>query len=512
MKQLSGMDNLFLAMEEGNQYMHVAGLGIYDQSTTASGSVRFKQILQFFSARLHTAKVFRRRLLVPPFNIDRPYWMEDGEIDVEYHVRHIALPAPGDWRQLMIQVARIHSRPLDRSRPLWEAYVIEGLDNIPGIAKNSFALYIKFHHAAVDGESGAQIIAAIHSLSNALDDPSTALPEAPEAESDPTKGEQYSRALASRGVQLLDAGKLIARLSKQAGKAGLAMATSGRLQELSERLLQRPGELSEAVLAAASGFKRKPITRFDCPVSPHRVVDAIGVSLDACKAIREHVTDVTINDIFLATCGGAVRRYLEAKGELPESSLSGLMPISTRGESKTADVGNQIAMVPVPLGSDIADPIERLYAVRQGASNALGVSSLLGHDFSGRLIQVIPALAAKQLISRGLSPLCNTTVSNVRGPNVPLYLAGAKLQMFLPVSIAFDGIGLNMTGFSYNGTLWVCFVACRDMLPDPAVFGACLTESFDEILAAARQRSTLLVATKKLKAPVKPRARKTAKS
>jgi len=273
--------------------------------------------------------------------------------------------------------------------------------------------------------------------------------------------------------------------------------------------MQRPGELSEAVLAAASGFRRKPITRFDHDVSPHRVVDAIGVSLDACKIIREHVTDVTINDIFLATCGGAVRRYLEGKGELPEQSLSGLMPISIRGETKTADVGNQVAMVPVPLGSDIADPIERLFAVRQGASQAMDASSMLGHDFSNKLIQVIPALAAKQLINRGLAPLCNTTVSNVRGPNVPLYLAGAKLQMFLPVSIAFDGIGLNMTGFSYNGTLWVCFVSCRDMLPDPAEFGACLTDSFNNILAAARQRPPLLLAVKEPKVPA-PAARKKA--
>ena len=165
MKLLSGTDNLFLHMEQGNQYMHVAGLGIYDPSTAPGGKVRFKQILDFFAKRLDSAKVFRRRLVAAPLGLDRPYWIDEGEIDTEYHVRHIALPQPGDWRQLMIQVARIHSRPLDRSRPLWEAYVIEGLDNIPGIAKGSFALYVKFHHAGVDGEAGAEIIKAIHTLS-----------------------------------------------------------------------------------------------------------------------------------------------------------------------------------------------------------------------------------------------------------------------------------------------------------------------------------------------------------
>lgn len=498
MKQLSGMDNLFLAMEQGNQYMHVAGLGIYDQTTAPGGAVRFKQILNFFSDRLNKAKVFRRRLVVPPFNIDRPYWVEEGKIDVEYHVRHIALPAPGDWRQLMIQVARIHSRPLDRSKPLWEAYIIEGLDNIPGIAKNSFALYIKFHHAAVDGEAGVQIIQAIHSLSNALDDPNKRH-DAVIADRDPTKIEQYSRAVASRGVQLFDAGKLIASLGRRATKASIDLAASGKLRELGERLIKRRRELPEDILSAASGLKRKPMTRFDRDVSPHRVVDAVGVSLNDCKSIREHVAEVTINDIFLATCGGAVRRYLAGKNELPEQTLSALMPISTRGEAKDMDAGNQVGMVPVPLCSNIADPIERLLAVRRGASSSKGASSALGHDFSTKLIQVIPSLAAEKLITHGLVPLCNTTASNVRGPSVPLYLAGAKLQMFLPVSIAFNGIGLNMTGFSCNGILWVCFVACRDMLPDPTVFGACLNESFAEILAAAQARPGIVSTTKKSK-------------
>ena len=165
MMQLSGMDNLFLNLEQGNQYMHVAGLGIYDPSTAPDGRVRFKDVLRFFEARLDSTPVFRRRLVVPPLGVDRPYWVEDADVDVEFHVRHVALPHPGDWRQLCIQVARIHSRPLDRSKPLWEAYVIEGLDNLPGIPPGSFAFYIKFHHAAVDGEGGAVVLQAIHSFS-----------------------------------------------------------------------------------------------------------------------------------------------------------------------------------------------------------------------------------------------------------------------------------------------------------------------------------------------------------
>jgi diacylglycerol O-acyltransferase len=488
MKPLSGLDNLFLHMEHGNQYMHVASVGIYDQRTAPGGSVRFKQILDFFSDRIRHQKVFRRRLVVPPFGIGRPYWVEEGEIDVEFHVRHVALPAPGDWRQLMIQVARVHSRPLDRSKPLWEAYVIEGLDNIPGIAKGSFAFYSKFHHAAMDGEAGAQILQNIHSLTNEIES-SFAQPSVVVADREPTMLELYSRAIASRGSQLLDAGRLLAELGGKAAQAGVNLAASGKLVELGQKLLSENSVdgLTKIAMEAASVFKRKPATRFDEKVSPHRVVDAMFMSLADCATVRAHVPNVTINDIFIATCGGAVRRYLDSKGELPEQSLSALMPISTRGANKGADVGNQVGMVPVPVCSDIEDPIERLHAAHKGARMAADLSGSLGHDFTAKLVQVLPAMVAETVIERGLVPLCNTTVSNVRGPNVPLYLAGARLQIFLPVSIAFNGIGLNMTGFSYNGALWVCFVACRNMLPDPRFFRQCLIESFEETLEAAKQ-------------------------
>ena len=487
MKPLSGVDNLFLQLEHGKQHMHVAGLGIYDQSTAPGGALRFKQILDFFSQRLRQFSTFRRRLIVPPFNIDRPYWIEDGEIDVEYHVRHIALPAPGDWRQLMIQVARIHSRPLDRSKPLWEAYVIEGLNNIPGVAPNSFALYVKCHHAAVDGEAGARLLQAIHSLSSALDE-AVADDDLLIADREPTTLELCSRALASRSGQLLETGRLIAGLGGKAVRAGLSLTTSGKLLEVGEQLLAKRSALPGITGAGKAGLGRKPLTRFDHKLSPHRVVDATGIAL--------------------ATCGGAVRRYLAEKSELPEKSLRALMPISTRSAKHGATKGNQLAMAPVPLRSDIADPLARLLAVRRGAHTSKGASSLLGHDLPARLIQVTPLLAAEAFVTHVLVPLCNTTVSNVRGPETQLYMAGARLQVYLPVSIAFDGIGLNMTGFSYNGMLRVCFVACRDMLPDPGFFSECLAGSFSEILTAARKLPCLAGATQS-PAARKPRTRKT---
>ena len=218
------------------------------------------------------------------------------------------------------------------------------------------------------------------------------------------------------------------------------------------------------------------------------MVDAVGFSLAECKTIREHIDDITINDIFMAATGGAIRKYLERKGELPARTLNAMVPMSTRGTDKEMDSGNQIGMAPMALRTDIADPVERVLAIRRGTSKTKAATSALGKDLVARLVHVIPAVAAEQLVRLGIVAMCNVTVSNVRGPDVPLYMAGAQLELFLAVSIAFDGIGLNVTGFSYNGTLWVCFVACRDMLPDPEEFCDCLKESFADLLAAANAR------------------------
>jgi WS/DGAT/MGAT family acyltransferase len=471
--------------------MHVAGLGIYDPSTAPGGKVRFKQILDFFSRRLDSAKIFRRRLVGAPLGLDRPYWIDEGEIDTEYHVRHIALPQPGDWRQLMIQVARIHSRPLDRSRPLWEVYVIEGLDNIPGVAKGSFALYVKFHHAGVDGEGGAEILKAIHTLSADFAEETASGERTVFADSIPAQVELYSRAVGNRARQAFDAARLAVELGGRAALAGKDLVASGKALETARSLIAKHfggGRGGRGEKAPGDMAGRKPETRFDRPVSPHRVVDAVGFSLAECKTIREHVDGITINDIFMAATGGGIRKYLERKGELPARTLNAMVPMSTRGGNKEMDSGNQIGMAPMALRTDLADPVERVLAIRRGTTRTKAATSALGKDLLARLVDVIPAVAAEQLVRVGLVAMCNVTVSNVRGPDVPLYMAGAQLELFLGVSIAFDGIGLNVTGFSYHGTLWVCFVACRKMVPDPADLCDCLRESFAELLAGAIAR------------------------
>jgi diacylglycerol O-acyltransferase len=218
MKQLSAFDNIFLEMENKNQYMHVASLGIYDPSTAPGGKVRFKQILAHYRAWVEKTPLFQRRLVHVPLGLDLPYFIDDGSVDIEYHVRHIALPHPGDWRQLMIQIARLHSRPLDLSRPLWETYVIEGLDNIDGLAPGCFAIYCKMHHAMVDGGTGAELIRIQHDLSpvvREIDQPTVL-----RVDREPTALELVARSVSNRSKRLARVAKTLGALAALGVRAG----------------------------------------------------------------------------------------------------------------------------------------------------------------------------------------------------------------------------------------------------------------------------------------------------
>jgi WS/DGAT/MGAT family acyltransferase len=264
----------------------------------------------------------------------------------------------------------------------------------------------------------------------------------------------------------------------------LAALGAGSLSDLPKLL--EAAELPNAAAVAAK-LRKPPATRFQGKVSPHRVVDVLGLPLSVMKSIRARLGDVTINDLFLTTVGGALHEYLSAKGELPEQTLTCMVPMSFRGADKTADVGNQVGMAVAPLHTEIKDPIDRLHAIRRGAAKAKAMAGVLGRDVAARLFDVLPSAASEFVTRRLVLPQMSIVVSNVRGPDMPWFMAGARLVNFAPVSIAFDGIGLNVTGFSYHGTLWVCFVSCRDMMPDPAFFADCLRNAFHSLERAALQ-------------------------
>lgn len=478
MQHLSGSDNLFLEMEDSRQHMHIASLAIYDPSTAAGGQVRFKTILDFFSGKINELALFRRRLVKAPFKLDRPYWVDDGEIDVEYHVRHIALPHPGDWRQLMIQVARIHARPLDLSRPLWEAYVIGGLDNIEGIAKGSFALYIKFHHSTMDGQAGAKLIELMHSISPEYE--ATTSNSVIYADREPNDLELILRGLGNRGKQAADTAKLSIELTSKV----IGLGAKHLPKMLSDSSIGVSGTLKK-FKQTLSGPKTR--NRFNGKVSPHRVVDAIGLDFKSCKVIRENIEGITINDIFMATASGGVRKYLSHHNELNDEGIKALMPLAATGAQHNKDSGNNISMAVVAIHSNIEDPLERLLAIKASSGDTKELQEDLGRDLIAKLNNVVSPSLTKRLNAMTLQNKASLTLSNVRGPNIPLYLAGAKLQMFIPVSIPMDGLGLNITGFSYNNVLWVCTTACREMVPDPDFFSTCLKDSFKELIDTAKK-------------------------
>ncbi|HWQ32043.1 MAG TPA: wax ester/triacylglycerol synthase family O-acyltransferase [Blastocatellia bacterium] len=459
MQQLSGTDHLFLHQEKGNVYTHVAGIGIYDPSTAPGGAVSFQDIRRFFSARLHKAKAFRRRLVAPPpLSLDRPYWIEEAAIDLDFHIRRLVLSEPGDWPQLCAQVAALHSIPLDRSHPLWEVHVIEGIDSVAGVPPGSFALLMKFHHAAVDGEAGSELMRITHTLS-----PDEAVESPPPAAGEPSPN-------------MLD---LFARMFFNGTQRWID--TVNFSLNLGSKMLQ-----SAPDVIAALAQKRAPRTRVDQPISSQRVFDAADLPLPALLAMRQRAPGVTINDLFLTVLGGALRRYLGAKNELPAESLMAAVPVSLREKqaARDADSGNAITTVAMPLHSEIADPLERLRAVVAGARQTKANTGALGKTLLADLVNVLIPQGAELLVSETILPAVNCTASNVRRPDVPLYLAGARMVRFYPLNILFNRLGLANTAFSCNGALSIGVVSCRRIMPDPDFYAQCLRESFEELGAA----------------------------
>ena len=472
MKQLCGLDNASLVREQANVFNHVGTLLVYDTTTAPDGKVRYKDILRHFEERLHLHPVFSNHLAGVPLAMDRPYWVAGAEIDTEYHIRHIALPKPGDWRQLMIQVARLHSRPLDLHRPLWEVYIIEGLDNIPKLPSGSFAMFFKVHHAAVDGMAAVQLLQDLHTPTP-VKPPADAARHHIVGETDPGLHQLLINTL---GHNLVRMGKTV-RLSSS---NTLRLVNAGRAQ-LKELDASSLGKFGRAMREAFT--PKAPVTRFSKRVSANRVMEGFGMPISRIRRIRAKVPGSTLNDIFIAVAAGAVRKYLDSKGELPDASLTGLMPISLRSDASAG--GNQVAGIPVRVRSDIADPIERLDAIRQETLSGKQAAERLGLDMIMNVLDVAPPLLAKALVDRVMLPRINIAVSNVRGPEHDMYLAGARAMCFYPVSIPADGAGLNFTGISYNRVMWVSMVSCRKMVPDSNFMLACMQGAWNELLGAA---------------------------
>ena len=470
MQQLTGIDTLFLTQETERTPLHISPLLIYDPSTAPGGKVRFKDILRLFGSRLHLAPIFRRRLVEVPMGLDYPYWVEADDFDLEFHVRHIALPQPGDWRQLCIQVARLHARILDRSRPLWEVYVIEGLDNIEGLPKGCFALFLKMHHAAIDGVSGAEIIGAIHDT-----EPRAVPHESPAAapwqpEAPPSQTQLVMRAWLNNLRQPVRLAQTVGSLLPAAKRIRDGLREN-RFRHIRERVN----------------------TRFNGRIGAHRVVNARFFPLAQIKAIKDLVPGATVNDVVVTIVAGALRNYLLAKGELPAVSLVAGAPINVRTEADQGSGGNLVSMMTLSIYTDIADPIERLHQVHDECLSSKEYSSAVGARTLTDLTQTIPArvaalgfrAASQTMLMTGATSPINTIISNVPGPQVPLYMAGARLLCSAGCGPLLDHMGLFHAVLSYHGGISVTVTACRDMLPDPDFYAECIHASYDELKQAA---------------------------
>ncbi|PCJ69777.1 MAG: wax ester/triacylglycerol synthase family O-acyltransferase [Rhodobiaceae bacterium] len=466
MKQLTGLDAAFLYLDQKNSPMHIGSIAIYDPSTAPGKFVRYKDILDFIEARLPLATTFRQGLANVPFGIDHPYWIEMEDFNLEYHVRHVALPKPGDWRQLCIQSARIMARPLDLTKPLWEFTVVEGLDNVDGVPKGSYAIVSKIHHSAIDGMAGVEIMNAIHTLGP--NDPPPAIEDTWKPEKKPSAVEMAIRGYIGNVKQPF-------RWIEVAGKTipGLARTIKG--------LLTKEFSLSQALSA--------PRTRFNAKISSNRVVEGVALDLARIKEIKTAVEGAKVNDVMLTIVGGALRRYLASKGELPETPLVAMAPISVRSDSGGGDLGNQVSAMLVQLGTHIADPEERILAIASHTKEQKALTKALGAQQMSELSKTAPALftgiAARLYTQFGLAnsakPFFNTVVTNVPGPPVPIYSAGAEMVKYFGLLCLFDGLGLGHVVMSYSKEVTITITADRNMMPDPEFYATCLRESYEEL-------------------------------
>ena len=477
MRQLGILDAAFINLEQTNTPQHVGGLGIYDPSTAPGGFVRFKDVIASFERRLGKMPLFRTRIVEVPGGLDRPYWVKDANFDVEFHLRHIALPEPGDWRQLCIQVARLHSRPLDMSRPLWEAYIIEGLDNIPNLPTGSFAVYTKMHHSLVDGAGGSAFMTALHDLqpSPAADDDKE--DEGPRlVDTNPSVAELLSRASVNSVKNTLQLVRGTAKNTLAIGKYAL---------EIRRKQIPAPDVSA-------------PKTILNRAVGPHRVFDAAEFPLDGFKQIK-NAAGVTLNDVALGVIGGALQRYLQSRGEAPaEGSLAAAIPLNMRTRRDMTEDNNQVGSVFAALHTDISDPLDRLRAIREsteeakvsGEESPMVDAMKLAGVFSPALTRAAAGFWARNELSRFIPMNVSTCISNVAGPDFPLYCAGARMVDYYGLGVLTPGMGIFHLVFSYYGNVSLSVLADRDIMPDPENYHDFLVESYREIYLAVVGRNS----------------------
>ena len=465
-KQLSGLDASFLYMETANTYGHVNGLAIYERP---SGDFDpYQAAYDRFDALIGRLEPMRRRLVEVPFKLDHPYWIDDPDFDLNFHVRHLGLAPPGGADQLAEQVARIVGRKMDRSRPLWEAYVIEGL------ADGRWAMLTKTHHATIDGASGVLLLGMLTDPA-----PDMPLPEHVDWVGEPVPTdrdllERTMRNLAANPVKGMRLSlRMIRNFAEAAGVDSLSAIASQARDALKSVALGGEVDTPEPVHRVRIPLSPAPPTPFNRAVTPHRRFAMRSTALAYIKALKD-ATGCTVNDVVMAICAGALREYLLRHDALPEAPLRAMVPVSIRTGEEEDPWTNRVGGIIADLPTNCADPLERVRRCHEAMNEAKLQIDVLPAEEIAELAQVAPPLAAtaamrlqsRLRIADRVNLPVNVVISNVPGPRNELYFAGAKMTNYIPVSTIADDMGLNITVHSYLDRLDFGLIADRELVPD----------------------------------------------
>ncbi len=473
MERLSGLDASFLYLENPTHHMHVALTLVFDPSTVPGG-YSFEKMQRHIEQRALSTPVFRRRLVEVPLRLGHPVWIDDPDFDIDYHVRRTAVPAPGGLDELAALAGEIAGHQLDRGRPLWEMWVVEGM------AGGNIGFIAKMHHATVDGMSGAALLSVLFDLEVGTPAATATLTQVPVGEALPAPLGLLGGAMASRATLPLT-------ITRDLVKTGLRILDVRRVR-------QEPGKAGGHGKAALP--LSAPRTSFNVALTRRRNVALAAIGLDDVKRLK-NATGTTVNDVVLAVCTGALRQLLLTGDELPDKPLVGVVPVSVRPEDlpgRTTEGSNQVSSMFIGMPTQLHNPIDRLMAVREGTKgakaehNALGADMLLNwaeYAAPNVFANAARAYSRMQLANRH-RPIANLVISNVPGPDFPLYLAGAEMQACFPLGPCMDGMGLNVTIMSYRGVLYWGFISCPEVLPRLWELADAIPTALEELLEAAQ--------------------------
>ena len=442
MQRLSGLDASFLYLETSDQPMHVCSIMELDTSTMPGGYT-FDRLRDALSLRIRAMPQFREKLANSPLNLDHPVWVDDNNFDIDRHLHRIGLPPPGGRAELSEICGHIASLPLDRRRPLWEMWVIEGVAGTNCHRDGRIGVMIKVHHAGVDGVTGANLMSQLCTT------------EADAPAPDPVDG------VGGASGWEIAAGGLVRFASRP---LHLANVVPGTVSSVVGTLLRaREGQTMARPFAA-------PRTVFNARISGRRNVALAKLDLEDIKTVKNHF-GVKVNDVVMALVSGVLRQYLAERNALPDTSLVATVPVSVHGKSDRPG-RNQVSGMFSSLQTHIADPVERLKAIAEANSVAKQHSSAIGatllQDWTQFAAPAVFGIAMRVYARTRLTemPVHNLVVSNVPGPQIPLYMLGCEVKAMFPLGPIFHGSGLNITVMSLNRNLDVGLISCPQLLPD----------------------------------------------